>query len=207
MIIMIRDAYFSYQLGKMIADSKINYEIFDRSDTLLATTLSSDTLSQGVTEQFSQPQGIFEFDLNGQATIANYISAPDTGWHFVFYTPKTYYYASSNSFYVVALLMLAAVILGMVAIRFLVNRQYSPIRKFLTKVPSQYRDQNEMSQIEGLILDAAQQLRQSKTIQEKHNRQLKDTFWANYSMVPLQTYKALPSKNILLPNCRLRQTW
>lgn len=178
MIIIIRDAYFSYQLGKMIADSKINYEIFDRSDSLLATTLSSDILSQGVTEHFTQPQGIFEYDLNGQATIANYISSSDTGWHFVFYTPKTYYYASSNSFYVMALLMLVAVILGMVLIRFLVNRQYSPIRKVLTKVPSQYQDQNEMSQIEGLILDAAQQLRQTKTIQEKHNRQLKDTFWA-----------------------------
>lgn len=178
MIIIIRDAYITYQLGKMIADSKINYEIFDRSDMLLATTLSSDTLSQGVTEHFTQPQGIFDFDLNGQATIANYISSSDTGWHFVFYTPKTYYYASSNSFYVMALLMLVAVILGMVLIRFLVNRQYSPIRKVLTKVPSQYQDQNEMSQIEGLILDAAQQLRQTKTIQEKHNRQLKDTFWA-----------------------------
>ncbi len=201
MIIMIRDAYFTYQMGKMVADSKINYEIFDRSGTLLATSLPSDTMSQGVTDYFTEAQGMFEFDLNGEKTIANYIAALDTGWRFVFYTPKTHYYAPSNGFYVMALLMFIAIVLGMAIIRFLVSRQYSPIKKFLANVPSNYtdKDQNEYAQMEGLILEAAQQLRQTKTLQEKHTRQMKDMFWVKLLNGTLSDFQEETVKKYLSP--------
>ena len=200
MIIMIRDSYFTYQIRKIVDDSSINYEIFDKFDTLLATSFSSDNLTSSVPEQLTQREGMFELDIDGTATIANYVSSLTTGWYFVFYTPKAHYYASSNSFYIMSLLMFAAVVLGLGVIRFLVDRQYSPIKKLLAIAPSKYKDKNEFSQIEGLILEAAQQLRQTKSIQEKHRRHEKDAFWVKLLNGTLSDIQPETVKKYLTPD-------
>ncbi len=200
MIVVIRDSYFLYQIGKIVEDSSIDYEIFDKFDTLLATSLSSDGLTTSVPERLTQSQGIFELKLDGIDTVVNYVSSLTNGWRYVFYTPKAHYYASSNSFYVMSLLMFAAVVLGLGVIRFLVDRQYSPIKKLLAIAPSKGKAENEYSQIEGLILEAAQQLRQTKTIQEKHRRHEKDAFWVKLLNGTLSEIQPETVKKYLTPD-------
>ena len=84
MIVVIRDSYFLYQIGKIVEDSSIDYEIFDKFDTLLATSLSSDGLTTSVPERLTQSQGIFELKLDGIDTVVNYVSSLTNGWRYVF---------------------------------------------------------------------------------------------------------------------------
>ena len=196
MVIMLRDVALTYKIDKALNNSRIQYEIFSQDNQLLATTLSSDTASSDLLPNMSGSSGMFSGLLGDVSMVVNYSTIAANGWKLVFYTPETLYDSGQNSMRLVLLMMLAAIVVGCLFIPWLVRRQYTPVRRILSRLPSNDKGpdkKNEYSQIESAIMESAQQ-RQS--LQKKHRQNIQNDFWmkllngvfTNFNEADVQTY-------------------
>lgn len=214
MVVMLRDVFLSYRIDKALNNSKINYEIFSRDNQLLSTTLSSDTASAGLTAQMTGQSGMFASEVEGTPVIVNYSVIASNGWKLVFYTPEKLFDTGRNSMRLVLLMMLAAILVGCLFIPWLVRRQYTPVRKILSRLPSGIKEagtdrKNEYTRIESALVKSAQQ-RQS--LQQEHRRNVQNDFWlkilngvfTNFSEEDIKEYRkpyftAMPTMVGVLP--------
>lgn len=176
LIIVIRDAYFSYQIEKVINDDKVQAEMYDKYDTLISTTFNSDDATQPVRGQLMGASGLLEANLQDGAMIVQYTTLPAEGWKLVFYTPKNHYYLVSRHLNQIALLMLLALAAGLLMIHFLVKRQYSPVKQIIKSIPSKVKGKNEYTRIQNMMTESLKEHRKNEVLYEKHEKNQFDRF-------------------------------
>lgn len=176
LIIVIRDAYFSYQIEKMVADDKVEAEIYDRYDNLLSTTFNSDTATRPARSQLSGASGLLEAWVQEKPMIVHYTTLPTEDWTIAFYTPKNHYYMVTRHLNQIALLMVIALVSGLLMIQFLVNRQYNPVKQIIKGIPARVKGKNEYVQIQNMMAESKKEHRKNELLYEKREKNQFDRF-------------------------------
>ena len=113
LIIVIRDAYFSYQIEKMVADDKVEAEIMTVTTICYPPPLTATPPPGARTRPTVRRQRALEAWVQEKPMIVHYTTLPTEDWTIAFYTPKNHYYMVTRHLNQIALLMVIALVSGL----------------------------------------------------------------------------------------------
>ena len=177
MVILLRESALIGIAEQILAPGSFYMDVLNEKGEVISSNLPSEVNCSAVQKKIYGKEGTFSMKLDRVRYQISHVLSEENAWRYIFYISEKVFYNRIKRLNIVFFIsVLFIVIAGVILIREIIGKQYSPVAKILSQLPKResHNQGDEYLQIENMVLESVRSKRESTRIIEKQKKKQMD---------------------------------